>query len=132
MRPNIAATAFSQVSISVLNAHRGTRRAGHLMLFSKADVQSSENFFIPTDQGKTSILRQAGPVKPLPFSLLHCKKWSFYKRSHQTGTNRQQLHPIVSEQRIYAGPNSSNSPYTRSKVIHYLMCAQRLVCYRGG
>lgn len=51
MRPDIAATAFSQVGLSFLNVHRGTSEQKHLLaelLFSNTDIQSAENFFIPT------------------------------------------------------------------------------------
>lgn len=54
MRPDIAARAFSQVSISFLNAHRGTLVRRPELLFSKADMQSAENFFHSSDHSETS------------------------------------------------------------------------------
>lgn len=120
MRPDIAATAFSQVSISFLNVHRGTLVRRPELLFLKADMQSTENFFHSSDHSETSTMWRfrfmfaTNPANPASASLmLHRDGGHLYPLIPRKVQQKDQLYPIVIVQRIFT--HSLNSPATGLK-----------------
>lgn len=120
--PDIAATAFSQVSISFLSVHRGTLVRKPELVFSKADMQSAENFFHSSDHSETSatwrfrFMLATNPVNPASaFLLLHRNGGHLYplKPRKVRQKDRKRLYPIVIAQRIFT--HSLNSPATGFK-----------------
>lgn len=150
MRPDIAATAFSHVSISFLNAHRGTlvRKpfAGRTLVFKgwhsiHRQLFHSNSMFNITAKlvsfAGTHSCFQVQPVIHLQALIpLHCciVEVVINNHLHQKGTKEQWSKAASSREWVknICGAKYFEFPIHRFKVIHYQMCAQRLVCYCGG